>query len=107
MKINRGYFILSFFAGLALCVALLIALGGYFRAVEKGSAGVGSEKRLLSQLRVFHDHLKRAEGPDEAKGALKLAENLTGFGAESELASELKKAYAPVLALFAAKPREA
>jgi len=107
VRFHRSYLILSSLAVVALCVAELLTLGGYFKSVEKSSSGGASEKRLVTQLKVFHEQLRRAEGPEEAKAALKVVEHLTGLGPESELAQELKKAYAPVLAAFAAKPREA
>ncbi|MGZ3661129.1 MAG: hypothetical protein ACXWR1_21115 [Bdellovibrionota bacterium] len=106
MKSARGHFILASLACLSLCFALVVALGGYFHSVERGGSSYGSEKHLISQLRVFHDRLRMAENPEDAKAALKVVESF-GFGPESELTRELKKAYAPVLAVFAAKPREA
>jgi hypothetical protein len=106
MKFHRAYFFLSSLAGFVVCCALALALGGYFRAVERSGGGVSSEKRLLAQLKNFHDQLRRAESPDEVRAALKNSEAVTGFGAESELSVELKKTYAPVLAAFAGKPRE-
>jgi PAS domain-containing protein len=107
MKSTRAPFLLAVVACGALCLALLVSLGGYFRSVESGGGGILTEKHLLSQLRAFHDRLKAADGPEDAKAALKLEEALTGFGPESDLAREMKKAYGPVLAAFAAKPREA
>lgn len=107
MKFHKTYFFLASAVGGFLCLALIVALIGYFRAVESGSVAVGSERRLASQLKIFHDQFRRAEGPEEAKVAFKLAESITGFGPESELHQELKKTYAPVLAAFASKPREA
>lgn len=107
MKFSRAHFFLAVSACTALTIALVLSLGGYFRSVEQGGSSMGTEKQLLTQLRAFHDRLKEADSPEQAKAALKLVENLSGVGQESEGARELKKAYTPVLAVFAAKPREA
>ncbi|HEY8278941.1 MAG TPA: hypothetical protein VIH99_04915 [Bdellovibrionota bacterium] len=107
MKSNRVHLFLVWSVCGALCLALLVALGGYFSSVESSGSSVVSEKRLLSQLKTFHEHLKRAESPEDAKAALKLLETLSGFGPDSQGARELKKAYSPVLSVFASKPREA
>jgi hypothetical protein len=105
MRSTRAHFVLASLACLALCFALVIALGGYFRSVERGGS-LGSEKHLLGQLRMIHERLKLADGPEDAKAALKMVETF-GYGPESEVSREIKKAYAPSLAVFAARPREA
>jgi PAS domain-containing protein len=98
MMPTRTSFYLAGSAYLVLSLGLLLSLEGYFRAVERGSGSVGSEKKLLTQLKNFHERLQKAETPDEAKAALAMIEGGAG---------EVKKAYAPVLAVFASKPREA
>ena len=91
----------------SLVLSILLAIGGYFQAVEKMGSAFGTEKLLVNQLRIFHDRLKASDGADEARSAMKMAEGMTGQGSESELIRELKKSYAPAIAVFASKPREA
>jgi PAS domain-containing protein len=107
MKSSRAQFFLASMACGALTVALAISLGGYFRSVEAGGDSNLTEKRLLAHLQAYHDRLKGADTPEEARSAIKMLENISGFERESEGARELKKISAPVLAVFAAKPREA
>jgi hypothetical protein len=42
MRSTRAHFVLASLACLSLCFALVIALGGYFRSVERGGS-LGSE----------------------------------------------------------------
>lgn len=107
MKSSRAYFLLAAASCGALSFALAISLGGYFQSVEAGGSGNITEKRLLSHLQAYHDRLKQAEQPEEARTAIKLLENVNGFGRESEGAKELKKASASVISVFASKPKEA
>lgn len=106
MKSSRAQFLLGASACGAVSVALAIALGGYFQSVEAGGSGQLTEKRLVAQLQQVQERLKAAETPEEARAALKAAESVPGFARESEGARDLKKATSPVLAVFAAKPRE-
>lgn len=107
MKSSRALFLLAASACGALTVALAIALGGYFRSVETGGESNITEKRLLSHLTAYHERIKGASTPEEARASIKMLENFAGFSRESIGARELKKASAPVLAVFASKPREA
>jgi hypothetical protein len=107
MKAGKGHFILAITVFFCLCLAIGLALGGYFRSVEVSSANGKSEKKLLAQLHVFHDQLKSTESPEQAKTALKNLEISGGFGPESEALREVKKVYGPVISLFGSKPREA
>ena len=106
MKSSRALLLLAASSCGALTVALGISLGGYFQAVEAGSAGSVTEKRLLAHLQGYHERLKEADTPEEARSALKMLESVSGFGRESDGSRELKKASAPAVAIFAAKPRE-
>lgn len=106
MKASRSYLIAIALILGGLCVSNLISLTGYFQSVEGGGNGMMSEKRLLSQLEQFHAQLKATEEPAQAQRLIRSFE--TGFGGkESEFTESLKKAYAPVLAAFASKPKEA
>jgi len=107
MKASRAQFLLASSACAALTVALSVSLGGYFRSVETGGESNLTEKRLLSHLQAYHERVKEAESPEEARSAIKMLENISGFSRESDGARELKKVSSPVLAVFAAKPREA
>ena len=107
MKSSRALFLLAASACGALSVALAIALGGYFRSVESGSESNLTEKRLLAHLTTYHERIKGASTPEEARASIKMLESMSGFGRESIGARELKKVSAPVLAVFASKPREA
>lgn len=107
MRSTRAHFMLATIASSILFVTLLFTLVGYFRSVERGSSGLGSEKHLLAQMKVFHERLKASTGPEDAKAVLKILDTIPGLGQESDGAKEFKKIYSPVLAIFATKPREA
>lgn len=107
MKTCKAQLVLAGSACAALTFALCIALGGYFRSVEAGSESNLTEKRLLSHLQLYQDRLKESDTPEGAKASLKMLEGMAGFSRDSVGARELKKISAPVLAVFASKPREA
>ncbi len=107
MRSSRAHFFLAGSACLALCLALLFTLAEYFQSMEIINGARVSERQLLSQLKLFHERLKSAESPEEAKAALLMIEGIAGLAKDSDGARELHAAFAPVLAAFAAKPREA
>lgn len=107
MRSSRIQLMVSLGAIGGLAIVIFIALAGYFSAVERSSTVVPTEARIVAQLRGLHEQLKEAQTPEEANNIMKNFELTSGFGSGSTALKEIRKAYAPVLAAFASKPREA
>lgn len=106
MRASRLHFIFSSAVVGAFTITMIITLAGFFRSVEKNSMQGSGESKVVAQLKGFHEQLKNVEEPEDLKRALKSFEQTASFGADSEPSKELRKIYAPVLAVYANKPKE-
>lgn len=107
MRASRIHFTFSACIVAAFSAALFLSLTGFFRSVEKASSTGSGENRIVAQLKGFHEQLKQADDPEDVKRTLKSFDMSSGFGPESQAGRDLRKAYTPVLSIFANKPREA
>jgi hypothetical protein len=105
MKASRVYLTMVASSLGAMALVLIIALSGYFRAVEKAETSAQSETRLLAELENFHQQLKSTEDPDEAKRIVKVLESR--LGSNSIAIEKVRKSYSSVLSQYATKPKEA
>lgn len=107
MRASRVHFTFSACIVAAFSITLFMALAGFFRSVEKNSSTGSGENRIAAQLKGFQEQLKIADDAESVKLALKAFDLSSGFGPESQVGKDLRKSYAPVIAIFANKPREA
>lgn len=107
MRASRIHFTFSACIVGAFVVTLFLTLAGFFRSVEKNSAMGSGENRIVAQLKGFQEQLKQSQEPEDVKRSLKSFDLSSGFGPESQVGKDLRKAYAPVMTNFANKPREA
>lgn len=105
MKASRVYLTMVASSIGALALVILVCLAGYFRAVDTADSSAPSESRLLGHMDSFHVQLRSTEDPEIAKRLMKAFENQ--FGSGSEALDKVRRAYNPVLAQFASKPKEA
>lgn len=107
MKATRSYLMVICLVAAGLCLANLMSLSGFFRTLERTEGAGGSEKQMLGQLNQLHEQIKGTEDPAVVKRQMRSFENAIASGVNRDRLDEFRKEFAPLVAVYAGKPREA
>jgi hypothetical protein len=107
MKATRSYLMVICLVAAGLCLANLVSLSGFFRALERSDGVGGSEKQIFAQLTSLTESLKSSDDPEEAKKSIRAFEAAMGSGVNREKLDGFRREFSPLISAFASKPREA
>lgn len=108
MKSSKIFYVYAGALFVLLLLTNIVSTSALFRAVDKENGFKGNpESRLAPMLTTLNDQMKSAKTPDDLKKAFRNFESSAGLGGGSDIAEEVHKIYAPLVAHYANKPKEA